>query len=94
MKRWVAAVAIICFIGFFSACFVIFGKDYGSLSVSVHDGRTNAALSGAIAVVAETQKQYKTDSRGETGVMRIPIQRDGRFDGVRKKEWGEATLLI
>ena len=88
------AAALLSLAALIVTCIFILGKRTGGLNVRVLDGRTDAPISGAEVVIPETGKRYTTDEKGRTGTIPVPIARDTRFDGICKKDWGEATLMI
>lgn len=66
----------------------------GAINVRVYDGLTDAPLSDATVVIAESGEKYPAARDGSTGTIRVSAPRDTRFDDIQKKQWGEVTLLV
>lgn len=63
-------------------------------TVNVVEGYTDAPITGAKVVILETGKTYSTDTKGDTGIIEVPVKRDIRFDSIIPKPWGEVSLIV
>ena len=66
----------------------------GQLSVLVLDGWTDAPVSEARVVVAETGEESITNAEGQTKPFTVPILHDQRFSKVLPQQWGAVTVLV
>jgi hypothetical protein len=63
-------------------------------TVNVVEGYTDAPITGAKVVILDTGKTYTTDTKGDTGIIDVPVKRDTRFDSIIPKPWGEVSLIV
>jgi hypothetical protein len=68
--------------------------DTAGLTLRVLEGYTESPIADASVVVLETGKTYKTNDKGMTEVIEVPVIRDTRYDSILQKPWGEVSLIV
>lgn len=67
---------------------------FGYIKPQVVDGFSEEPIEGAIVVIPEINKNYKTDEKGHTPDIKIDVSPDPHYKSINPKNWGEITLII
>lgn len=78
----------------YAAVFLQNEAHYGYIQPQVVEGFTEAPIEGAVVIIPELGKKFKTNAQGLTPVIRVPIIEDEHYKDILPKTWGEITLIV
>ncbi len=99
ISRKIVALFIIVLLMFLCAFSAIsfadkISPETASLKITLRDSFDASYIKDATVFVLETESYFKTDEKGQTGIINIPYERDARYDSTSSKNFMEITLLI
>jgi len=63
------------------------------LKITVLDIRTHEPLENATVCIPETGIYYTTDKFGRTPTIDVPYLKNGQYDNIKERNWGDITIL-